>query len=269
MRLLLKLIKSAFAVSLVLYLAAVGYLYFAQDGMIFPAPAAQKRSIEGTDFLETKIPTPDGEILYALEHKAEPGEATIILFHGNGGTASSYLDKGAAWINAGFGALLVEYRGYPKSTGAASEAGLYIDAIAAYDYVANRGAEDIAIYGHSLGTGVATNLATQKEIFALVLEAPFDSLMAVASARYPFVPVSTLLRHKFRSDQIIQNVSAPILILHGDKDRTVPISHGRKLLSLAPEATEFIELKGAGHGNLNEFGGNVLAIDFLKAALAQ
>lgn len=262
---ILNIIKMAAQFIAAAYLAIVGYLYIAQDSMIFPSPDAQSNDWRNTPFGETFIQTQDGEALFALHHPATEGEGTIILFHGNASTASSYLTKASEWVEKGFGALLVSYRGYPGSTGKASEQGLHLDAEAAYQFIKDQGNGPIALYGHSLGTGVATKLAAQSEIFALVLEAPYDALENIAANRYPWIPVKSLIAHKFQSDRYIGDVSAPILIMHGDQDDVIPISHGRQLHQAAPSGAKFVELKGARHSNLGQYGGNDVAIDFLQA----
>lgn len=263
-RLLSKSVKAFIALILLVYIAATSYLYFMQDGMIFPAPSAQKEDWRSSGLEEQMIITSDGEELFALYHPAEIDESVVIYFHGNAGTATTHLDEANGWINAGFGVLLVEYRGYPNSTGTPSEDGLHLDAKAAYEFISQKGDWPIALYGFSLGTGVATRLASETEIVALVLEAPFDALENVAASRYPILPIKTLIKHKFQSDQVIGNVSAPILIMHGDADETVPITFGRKLYAKAPQNSEFIVFEGASHSNLGKFGADAVALDFLQ-----
>lgn len=263
----MKILKSFIAILAAAYLVAAGYLYFFQDGMIFPTPNDQIGAEADENFSQIEIQTPDGEKLFALHHPSQNGEATIIIFHGNGDAAIHQKPRGGKLIDAGFGVLLAEYRGYPGSTGTASESGLFTDALAIYDFIQNQQPQEVGLYGHSLGTGVSTYLASERDIFALVLEGPFDALAAVAADRYPWIPVWQLIKHKFQSDIYIKDLDAKILIMHGDLDRTVPIKHGRRLYEMAPKGTEFIEFEGGEHSNLEKFGSEEKAVDFFKQAL--
>jgi len=247
--------------------SAVGILYLLQERLIFPAPDIAVPAINEGGFSSVLIKTPDGETLLALHHPAEDGEVTIMVFHGNADAAIYQGQKGVALAEAGFGVLLVEYRGYPGSTGSASEGGLFIDGRAAYDFIAGQTEGPIGLYAHSLGTGVAVKLASEREVFAVVLESPFDSLMAVAQRRMPWLPMGWLLKHKFRSDQVIDKVKAPILMIHGRQDKVIPIQHGKRLEELAPEGVRFLEIKDAGHNNLAQFGSIQEAISFFEGLL--
>lgn len=263
----MKILKSLVIILAAAYLAAVGYLYFFQDGMIFPAPNDQI-GIEGDEnFAQLNIKTPDGESLFALHHPSQDGEATIIVFHGNGDAAIHQKPRGQKLIDAGFGVLLAEYRGYPGSTGTPSEAGLFTDAQAVYDFLLEQGPQKIGLYGHSLGSGVSTYLASKRDVFALVLEGPFDALAGVAADRYPWIPVWSLIKHKFQSDVYIKDLDAKILIMHGDLDTTVPLKHGRRLHKAAPEGTIIVEFSGGHHSDLEDFGSEEKAVDFFNQAL--
>lgn len=263
----MKILKLLIAILAAAYLAATGYLYFFQDGMIFPAPNDQISMESDENFAQIDITTPDGESLFALHHPSQDGEATIIIFHGNGDAAIHQKPRGQKLIDAGFGVLLAEYRGYPGSTGKASEAGLFTDARAIYDYLLEQRPQKIGLYGHSLGTGVSTYLASTRDIFALVLEGPFDALAAIAAERYPWIPVWQLIKHKFQSDIYIKDLDAKILIMHGDLDTTVPIKYGRRLHKAAPKGTKFVEITDGRHSDLENFGSEEKAVDFFKQAL--
>jgi fermentation-respiration switch protein FrsA (DUF1100 family) len=263
-----KLLTFIVVASLTAYLGAVGYLYFSQDKLIFPVRASDTENAADANFEKVLIKTPDGETIFGLHHPSEGGEATIIVFHGNASSAVRQKRRGARLIKDGFGVLLAGYRGYPGSTGKPSEKGLFIDAIAAYDFIQAKREQPVALYGHSLGTGVATYLATQRDVFAMVLEAPFNSVAAVAADRYPWIPVLALIKHDFQSDEHIQKITAPILIMHGDSDDTVPLEYGKKLYAKAPEGTEFVIIKGLGHSGFWRFGSEDRAIEFFNNALS-
>ena len=249
MRRLGRLVAWLVGIAGLLALAVVALLYAFQDRMIFPAPAGPAPFASASTALET-VETADGERLAALWRPPEPGEPTLVFLHGNGTAIATLGPVAEAWAAEGFGFLAAAWRGYPGSTGRSSERGILLDAEAAYDLAAARAEGPIVIYGQSLGSGAAVHVATVREPAALVLEAPYDSVLAVASARFRFVPVGALLRHPFRSDQRIGRVRAPILIVHGDADTIIPIAHGRALHALAPEGATFEALPGATHFNI-------------------
>lgn len=267
MSIIKKLLTFIVVACLTAYIGAVSYLYFSQDKLIFPVRASDTENAADANFEKVLIKTPDGETVFGLHHPSEDGEATIIVFHGNASSAVRQKRRGERLMKDGFGVLLAGYRGYPGSTGKPSEKGLFIDAIAAYDFIKAQRDQPIALYGHSLGTGVATYLATQRDVFAMVLEAPFNSVAAVAADRYPWVPVLSLIKHDFQSDEHIQKVTAPILIMHGDSDETVPLEYGQRLYAKAPEGTEFVIIEGLGHGGFWRFGSEDRAIEFFNNAL--
>lgn len=267
LRSILNFLVKFVVILLVLFTAAIGLLYATQDRLIFPAPAIVEQPPVITDLTPVVIETPDGEKLAAFEHRAEASQATVLVFHGNGDAAMLQRTKARALVDAGMGVLLVEYRGYPGSTGNPTEAGLATDALASYDFVRSTTNGPIGLYAHSIGTGVAVKLATQRTVSAVVLESPFDSLLAIARLRFNWLPLDWLLKHPFRSDLHIADITAPILIMHGVLDRVIPIEHGRQLHALAPSGTEFIAIEDAGHNDLTRFGAHEKAVQFFKSTL--
>ena len=119
------------------------------------------------------------------------------------------------------------------------------------------------LWGESLGTGVATAMAAERDIAALVLEAPYTSTLDIAQAHYPFIPVHWLMKDRFHSDERIGKVKAPILILHGDRDRVIPIAYGERLYAMAPEPKKIVRFAGGDHEDLDRFGALQAARDFL------
>ena len=232
-----------------LALALVALLYAFQDALIFPAPSGPPpRASEMAEL--TSMETADGERLAALWHAPEPGEPTLLFLHGNATALGNLVQLADQVARADFGFLAPAWRGYPGSTGRPTEKGIFLDAEAAYDFARARTSGPIAIYGQSLGSGAAVHLANVRDGAALVLEAPYDSVLAVASARFPVLPVGALLRHPFRSDLRIANVDEPILIVHGTADQVIPIHHGRALHERAQSGARFIEVPGASHFNI-------------------
>ena len=253
-------------IAALLALVLVGLLYAFQDRMIFPAPSGPAPFASASTSLET-VETADGERLAALWHPPEPGEPTLVFLHGNGTAIATLGPVAEAWVAEGFGFLAPAWRGYPGSTGRSSESGILLDAEAAYDFAAARADGPIVVYGQSLGSGAGVHVAAAREPAALVLEAPYDSVLAVAGARFPIVPVGALLRHSFRSDQWIGRVQAPILIVHGDADAIIPIAHGRALHALAPEGAAFETVPGANHFNIGALAHDRV-VEWVRDALA-
>ncbi|PHQ69175.1 MAG: hypothetical protein COB93_08715 [Sneathiella sp.] len=170
---------------------------------------------------------------------------------------------------AGFGVLLVEYRGYAGSSGAPTEAGVIADGLASYDYVRARSDQPIGLYAHSLGTAIAVPVAAAREVFAVVLAAPMTSIIDVARYRMGWVPFDGMIRYPFRSDLRIGAITAPLLILHGTEDKVIPFALGSRLAALAPTGTKFVAIEGAGHNDLPDFGALGMAITFFDETLAR
>ena len=171
----------------------------------------------------------------------------LVYFHGNGENVSSYLSFAAQLYAMGVNVLMPEYRGYGESGGEPSEVGLYQDADANYQYLIDKGVspDNIILYGFSLGSGVATDLASRKEVGGLILEAAFTSLPDAARAIYHVVPTG-LMANRFASIEKIDKVDAPVLFLHSRGDFTIPFSQGQALYNAANEPKTFTEIKG-GH----------------------
>jgi len=246
----------------------VTVLYLRQDVLLFDARSDYQppASLGLADAQEVRIATPDGEQLMAWYRPPDPGQPTLLFFHGKGGTISERPRRFAFYAAHGLGILFVEYRGYGASSGTASEAGFMIDAQASYDFLRGKGvaANDIVLVGESLGTGVAVMLAARVPSAALLLEAPYSSVVDVAADRYWYVPVRRLVRHEFNALGAIGNVHVPVLFQHGTLDESVPIGFSRKLFEAANEPKVFVEIPGANHMIFNEETW-AREIDFLNA----
>ena len=188
-----------------------------------------------------------------FESQSKPAIATIIFFHGNGGNISNVGWLGQRFAKHGFNVLLFDYRGYGASEGAATdEAGLYADGYAALSFV-TKGKEispnQIILYGQSLGTAVAAEVAQHGNFGAVVLESGFSSASSLADTAVPWLPrcLHFLGKNRFESAQKLANVRAPILIAHGDPDRTIPTSEAQILFASANEPKKLLIVPGAGH----------------------
>jgi fermentation-respiration switch protein FrsA (DUF1100 family) len=253
---------------LALYVCALAVLFVNQRGLLYPASDRRSTAAEAglTAFQDLVLTTPDGERLVAWWKPPQPGKALILYFHGNGGSLWNGRLRAQALTASGRGLLMVSYRGYSGSTGSPTETGLHIDARTAYDWVRQSyQASRLVAYGESLGTGVAVRLASEQPLAGLILDAPYTSTAEVASLTYWYVPVSWLMLDQFRSLDIIQQVKAPILILHGTDDRTIPFAFGERLFAAAPEPKRFVRIEGGSHSRNLEQGGMAAVEDFLAA----
>jgi len=265
LRSLFRIIVKLTIVVAMLWVAALGFLYFRQEAMIFPSPSVAMASARGSAFQTVVVETPDGISLNMLHHPAKPGEASVILLHGNGGSLTAMLPTAAIYEKASFGVLIASYRGYSGNPGHPSMGGLYTDGLAAFDWLQEMSEDRIFLHAHSLGAAVAIHIVENRNGDGVALLSPFDSLLAVAEARYPIFPIRPLLRHPFPSIDKITNVSEPIMIYHGTADQVVPIMHGEALHRAAPPGTGFEPIPGASHNNLAVYGVTEKAIDFFQS----
>jgi uncharacterized protein len=224
---------------------ADAFVYF-PDRALYGDPADV-----GLAFAELTIPTEDGERLHGWWIPA-PGTARghVLFFHGNAGNVSHRLEHARALTAAGLDLLLVDYRGYGRSTGKPGEAGLYRDARAALRAMRTGEVDParIVYMGESLGAAVALWLATEEPPAALVLQSAFTSLRDVA--RHHYGPLATLAGDAYPSLERIRGVRSPVLIVHGDRDEIVPVAHGRALHDAAPAPRRLHIVPGAGHNDL-------------------
>lgn len=248
------------------YGVLVGALYLAQRKLLFmPDPVRHAPAAAGLPAAqEIELKTSDGERLLAWHLPPRGKMPLLVYFQGNAGGLDLRAERFAALAAEGFGILALAYRGYGGSSGSPSEQGLLRDAEAAYRFAAARyPVERIVLWGESLGTGVAVALAAARPVARVVLESPYTSTADIAAATYWFVPVRWLMRDQFRSDQRIAQVSAPVLVLHGERDTVVPIRYGERLYQLARAPKRFIRLAGAGHNDHDAYGG----LDAIKGFL--
>jgi fermentation-respiration switch protein FrsA (DUF1100 family) len=177
--------------------------------------------------------------------------ATLFL-HGNAGNVTHRAAHALAINEAGSPVLLLDYRGYGKSEGKPSEAGVYADADAGYQSLVDAGYRPnrIIIHGESLGTAVAVDLAVRKQCAGVVLEAPLQSVRKMAGTVLPVV--GPLLVHGFDTHSKIANLHAPLLVIHGDEDETVPFTQGMAVFAAAPQPKTFWRVEGGHHNDLVE-----------------
>jgi fermentation-respiration switch protein FrsA (DUF1100 family) len=252
------------------YVGGLAVLFLVQRSFLFPAPTTTRTAPQAAGFPDAEehvLTTSDGEKIIVWHVPAKPGRPVILYFHGNGDFLAGFFSRFRDLIADGAGIVAPSYRGYAGSSGQPSERGLLLDAAAAYAFTTARYRVDqIVTWGFSLGTGVAVALASEQPIARLILEAPYTSIVDVASSSFWFVPVRLLMRDQFRSDERIGRVRVPLLIMHGTGDRTIPLALGERLFALAHEPKRFVRFPGGGHNNLGNFGAIGTARQFINAA---
>jgi fermentation-respiration switch protein FrsA (DUF1100 family) len=260
-------LKSLIILAVLAYAGVLALVYvFQRSLMYFPDPARTPPAAAGLPQAEEVVLTSaDGERLVAWHVPPEAAKPLVIYFHGNGGALNLRAGR-FRWLTAdGFGLLGLSYRGYGGSTGKPTETGMLLDAAAAYDFAAARyPPERIVLWGESLGTGVAVALAAERKIAALILDAPFTSAADVGAAAYPIIPVRWFIKDAFPSDERIGRVKVPLLILHGEQDRIVPIRFGESLFALANEPKRLVRFPSGGHVDLDEHGAKDAVRSFLN-----
>jgi fermentation-respiration switch protein FrsA (DUF1100 family) len=247
------------SVVVVAYAAIAGLMFVFQRKLIYlPDRAASSPAAAGVPEMRPVEYRAPGDLALtgwfaAPAHRNAP---VLVYFHGNAGSIADRSDKVRPFLDRGFGVLLAGYRGYGGNPGRPSETGLLDDGRAALDYLGAAGIEAgrTVLYGESLGSGVAVALAAERPMAALILEAPFTSIVDVASSAYPWLPVRLAMIDRFNSLARIKSVNAPILILHGERDTTVPVRLGRRLLDHAGEPKKGVFFPEASHTDLHDHG---------------
>jgi pimeloyl-ACP methyl ester carboxylesterase len=244
-----------------------------QEAIIFPGHAmqgtAQTRVAPRADSELRPLTTSRGDKIYVefgpalsdggshiLSDAAQ--RPTFIFFYGNAMCLADSVELCRDWRALGANTLAVEYPGYGMSSGEPSEPAFYAAADAAYDYLAGRGdvrMDKLISVGLSLGSGVAVDLASRRQVAGLILFAPFTSIDAMARIAMPWLPASLIVRHHFRNDQKIRGLKMPILIFHGRRDSIIPCAMSATLAAAAANADVERILFDADHNDLLEVGG--------------
>jgi fermentation-respiration switch protein FrsA (DUF1100 family) len=248
----------------VMFFAQRALMYFPEAIRIAPAEAGLPEAEE------IWLDTADGERVVAW-HVPPRGERPVVLyFHGNGGSLRYRAARFREIVADGTGLLALSYRGFGGSGGKPTEAGLIADARALYDNAVSRyEPRRLALWGESLGSGVAVALAAERPVGWLILEAPFSSAADIGQSAYPFVPVRLFMLDQFRSNERIGRVGAPVLVLHGERDTVIPIVFGERLYRLITSPKRFVRFPAGGHSDLGAYGAVAAARQFLAQQPAQ
>lgn len=248
-----------FTTCLLLLTFGLGYIYIQQEELLF-----QKTTLPGDysftfaeSFEELFLDTEKGARINALYFTTENPKGVVLYFHGRGGNLSDrWGPLSKEFTSRGYNFFIMDYRGFGKSKGKLSERAICHDADYCYDYLTKKFREDqIVVYGRSLGTGIATFVASHHDPKTLVLEAPYFSVLDLIPRQHPYLPrflVPLLIKYHFRTDKWIVHVDAPIHIFHGTDDELVPYHSSTRLLKLIKEKKDatLIPIKNGKHSHL-------------------
>ena len=252
----INLALGALLLVLALYGAALGWLWFRQEKLLFAPtvlPASQALAA-APDIHEVAVDVP-GARLSALHLRLPNPKGVVFFLHGNGGSLESWFVNPEYYRRANYDLFMIDYRGFGKSTGQIeSEAQLRADVRAAWATVAPQYAgRKVVLYGRSLGSGLAAGLSA--ELGSLphltVLVSAYSSMAALAAEKYAWVP-QALLRYPLRTDELVGRIRSPLLLIHGEQDPLIAPRHSDALKALAPAAT-VVRIPGAAHNDLQDF----------------
>ena len=230
-------ILSVLGLLVLIYSTITFILYYSQRSLMYLPTENNYFGDQLTVPIEKiKIENDDSFELLAWYHEKNiEKHKTILFLHGNAGSLENRIHKINHFNEMDVNFLIISWRGFSGNKGQPTEKGLYKDAKSGVDWLKNKGIkeENIIIYGESLGTGVATEIAQNSDFAGVILESPFTSMVAAAKSNYPIFPIRLLIKDKYESDKKIKNIKSPILIMHGEVDKIVPFWMGKKLYELA------------------------------------
>ncbi|UYQ72994.1 hypothetical protein OF122_04295 [Pelagibacterium flavum] len=245
-----KIVIGVLVFLIIVYGGLLAYLYLNQRAFFFnPAGEIFDPAAVDLDAEIVTIPTSDDEVITGWYTPPAGDEPVILYLKGNSGSFSSEYERFLSFTGAGYGFLSVDYRGFPLSPGEITQDNLLADALAAFDWLAER-EDEIVVWGRSLGASPAVWVSSQRAAEALLLETPFYSAVSVAAERYPFAPVAWLMLDQFRSNDWIGAVDEPVFVAHGTADRTVSVSNGERLFAEVPNPYDIWIEEGADHSDL-------------------
>ena len=228
---------SIIIVILLIYLSVLIYLFFFQRNLLYlPNENNYSGDKIKVDIEEVQIKTSDNINLLGWFHKKDLNKfKTIVYFHGNAGKLENRIHKLNHFKDMDINFLIISWRGFSENSGKPTEQGLYKDGKSAIDWLKNMGLDDkdIILYGESLGTGIAIEIAQNKNFAGLILETPFTSMIDAAKNVYPYIPVGLLLKDRYENDKKIKNINIPLLVMHGEEDQIIPYKMGKKIYEIA------------------------------------
>lgn len=247
------MILNTLIILLAIYIFVCGLLYVFQEKLIFfPQKLNQNYYFNfEQSFEELIIKTEDQKNLHGLLFKSDNSKGLIFYLHGNAGSLSSWGEVAETYINLNYDVFLLDYRGYGKSEGTInSQDQMFQDVQAAYNEMLQSYSEsEITVLGYSIGTGLATKLASTNNPELLILQAPFYSLTDMMQHTYRIIP-TFLLKYRFETNEYIKACKMPIVIFHGDQDEVIYYNSSLKLKEKFKQTDTLITLKGQGHNGM-------------------
>ena len=226
---------------IILYFGALAYIYFTQDSKVFnPTFIEKKEPIKNVEYITLKVAK---DVVLDGIYKESNDSPFVIYFGGNSDDATRIV----LYIN-GLEIVAFNYRGFVNSGGKPSEEAIFSDALKIFDKYAKN--TDVIVVGRSLGTGVATYVASKRDVKGLILITPYDSIVSMGKKMYPYFPIETLSKHKFESVKYMQKVQAPVGLIEVENDETIPKYHFDKLKVEVPNLALHVELKDTTHGDV-------------------
>ena len=234
-----------FFVLVVVYFLIVIFLFFYQRKLLYHPGENNYLDDASLNHNIEKIYIPSDQKLVAWHFKKNPKLKTLLFFHGNAGKIDNRIYKLNEFSKLNINYLIFAYRGFSGNEGEPTEKGLYKDARAVKYWLNLNNIQDneIILYGESLGTAIAVDLAKEFDFSGIILESPFTSMQKLAKIYYPYLPIKLLLKDKYKTDEKMQNINSSILIMHGKKDKIVPFFMGEKIFDLAknPKHSFFVD----------------------------
>ena len=214
----------------------------------------------GLEFQDLFFTTADGVRLNGWFIPHQEARVTLVWFHGNAGNISHRVENikllhDKVKVNI----FIFDYRGYGRSEGSVSEAGTYQDGVAALQFVRKQlgiEAQNLILFGRSLGAAIATEMASRFDSRGLILESPFVSIREMAKSVFPLMPIGPLLQTRYDNLEKIVKIKVPLLVLHGDRDEVIPYEHGKRVFAAATGPKDFYAIHGAGHNDTYIVGGD-------------
>ncbi len=249
-----------------------------EDVFVFHPSAWDDRNwaqLSGLPLEEVWLPVDDTVTVFGWFIDAGPTNPVLLWCHGNAGNVSHRLENMRQLFQRGISLFIFDYRGYGQSTGEPSEAGFYQDALASYDYLIQQrriAPERLIIFGRSLGSGVAGEVAVQRPSAGMIVESSFPSIQSMSDHHYFGLPTRWFMDVDFNLAKKVRALHVPLLVIHGDQDSIVPMALGRQVFEAAPEPKRWYLVSGADHNNVPFVGGELYfrEIDtFMQRALSE
>jgi fermentation-respiration switch protein FrsA (DUF1100 family) len=263
-------IRKWFIVIAILYLLGGILFYFFQEKIFFQPTkleADHKYNIT-VPYKELNLPITADRNLAIVQFTVPDSlcRGIVLYFHGNMSNIERYAQYAPYFTKHNYEVWMMDYPGYGKSTGKRSEDVLYEDAMTLYNMARSRFTPDsIILYGRSIGTGVASHLATQRNAKRLILETPYYNFPSLVKRYLPFYPINWLVHYNFPNNENLLKVPEPITIFHGTEDEVINYKNSKKLIPILKPNDEFITIKGGNHNGLYDHPETIRKLDSLLA----